>query len=224
VSSSFEAADALQTSETAIRYSELQTVEALRRGDAEAFGRLVEGLHPTLIRHARLYVSGPVAEEIVQDTWEAVVNSIDRFAQRSSLKTWIFRILLNTIRTRAPREARIVPFTALGSEAGTHAPSVDPNRLFHDDLGAGYWPAAPPRWETQPEAQLLSGEVRRAVELAVAGLPSAQREVMTLRDIEGWSAAEVCEALGISDANARVILHRARATVRRALEVYFDER
>jgi len=194
---------------------------ALRKRDADAFGFLVRSLHAPLVRLARLYVPAALAEEVVQDTWLAVAQSIGSFEGRAALKTWVYRIMLNKVRTLAKRETRVVPFASVGPSLDV-APSVEPDRLIHPDLGAGYWPEAPARWETRPEEQLLARETMAVVTEAVAKLPDAQREVITLRDVEGWSSQEVCDALGISSVNQRVLLHRARAVVRATLEDYFD--
>ncbi len=193
----------------------------LRRRDADAFRHLVRSLHAPLIRLARLYVPAALAEEDVQDTWLAVARSIGGFERRAALKTWVYRIMLNKVRTLAKRETRIVPFASVGPNLDV-APSVEPDRLVHPELGAGYWPEAPARWETRPEEQLLASETMAVVTEAMAKLPNAQREVITLRDVEGWSSQEVCDALGISSVNQRVLLHRARAVVRATLEDYFN--
>ena len=208
--------------ETAPPASDAVMVSALKSGDREAFVGLVTSLHPALIRYARIYLPDSIAEDVVQDTWESVVDNIDRFEGRSSLKTWICRILLNTIRTRATREAKVIPFAAVGYEAGSNEPSVDHKRLMHPDLGPGYWPTAPSRWDTLPEDRLLGGELRGIAVTAIESLPAAQREVVTLRDVDGWTPDEVCEALGISSVNQRVLLHRGRSAVRTAIERYFD--
>lgn len=223
------------TIETLIRYirkdtslvtstssSDTATISALRLGDTTAFADLVTELHAGLVRFARIYLPPSIAEDVVQDTWESVIDNIDRFEGRSSLKSWIYRILLNNIRSRARREARMIPFASAGYENGPAEPSVDHARLVHPDLGAGYWPSPPTRWDTLPEERLLSKELRSVVITAITTLPLAQREVCTLRDIDGWTAEEVCEALGISSVNQRVLLHRGRAFVRRAIEEYFD--
>lgn len=194
---------------------------ALRLRDADAFRHLVRSLHAPLVRLARLYVPAALAEEVVQDTWLAVAQSIGGFEGRAALKTWVYRIMLNKVRTLAKRESRIVPFASVGPNLDV-APSVEPDRLVHPDLGAGYWPEAPARWETRPEEQLLAGETMAVVTEAMAKLPDAQREVITLRDVEGWGSQEVCDALGISSVNQRVLLHRARAVVRGELEDYFN--
>jgi RNA polymerase sigma-70 factor (ECF subfamily) len=164
-----------------------------------------------LVRVAQIYVSSrAVAEEVVQETWLAVLNGIDRFEGRSSLKTWIFRIVANRAKTRGQREARSRPFSALESEA-----SVDPGRFVE-----GQWSAPPESW---PEERLLGAETLRVIGDAIEALPPSQRAVITLRDVQGWSAEEVRNALELSETNERVLLHRARAKVRAALEAYLME-
>lgn len=200
------------------RADESATVAALAAGDKAVFTQLVSELTPGLTRMARTYVEPALADEVVQETWMAVIGSIRQFEQRSSLKTWIYRIMLNKVRTLATREARIVPFTSVGPSAETDAPSVALEKLMHPDLGSGYWPEAPPRWDTLPAEVLESREVQDQIQAGIAALPPAQREVVTLRDVDGWSAAEVCETLGISTVNQRVLLHRARAALREMLE------
>jgi RNA polymerase sigma-70 factor (ECF subfamily) len=190
-------------------------VEALRRGDESAFARLVDAHSSALLRVATMYVGDrAAAEEVVQETWIAVLQGIDRFEQRSSLKTWLFRILANKAKTRRRSEARSIPFSALSS-AEPDEPAVEPERFLPD----GGWALAPTMWET-PEEKLLSGETRDVILRTIEALPPAQREVITLRDIEGWPSDEVCDALEIGETNQRVLLHRARAKVRRAIEAY----
>ena len=198
-------------------------VEALRRRDEAAFVTLVERYHVSLVRLAQLYVADhAAAEEVVQDTWLGVLKGIDRFEGRSSLKTWLFRILTNTAKTRGVREARSVPFSALfEAESEEIEPTVAPDRfLSPDEQWAGGWSIAPSVWNDQPEARLLSRETLVYIRSAIDALPPAQREVITLRDIEGWSSDEVCNALDITETNQRVLLHRARSKVRAALEDY----
>jgi RNA polymerase sigma-70 factor (ECF subfamily) len=200
-----------------------ELLEALRAGDEEAFAELVERHSGALLRVARMYVpSEAVAQEVVQETWIGVIRGVDRFEGRSSLKTWIFRILTNIAKTRAQREGRSVPFASLANRAVEgDEPSVDPDRFFGlDGRHPGGWELAPTPWET-PEESLLSGEARELILEQIEQLPAAQREVITLRDIEGWSSAEVSEALEITGGNQRVLLHRARSKVRAALEAYF---
>jgi RNA polymerase sigma-70 factor (ECF subfamily) len=199
-----------------------ELVAGLRAGNGDAFRFLVESLHAPLVRMARIYVPAALAEEVVQDTWLAVVRSVGGFERRASLKTWVYRIMLNKVRTLATREQKVVPFASVGPAVDA-APSVDTDRLVHPDLGVGYWPAAPSRWDTRPDEQLSSAETMDVVTAALAKLPDAQREVMALRDIEGWTSDEVCVALGVSSVNQRVLLHRARASVRAALQDYFDD-
>jgi RNA polymerase sigma-70 factor (ECF subfamily) len=198
---------------------------ALRRGDEAAFAELVDSYSSALLRVARIYVGGnrSVAEEVVQETWLGVLRGVDRFEERSSLKTWIFRILANIATTRGIRERRTVPFSALAdAEADGGSPAVEPDRFLgaDHDRWPHHWGLGPTRWET-PEESLLTGETRTSLLEAVRDLPPAQRTVITLRDIEGWPAHEVCDALGVSEGNQRVLLHRARSKVRTALEAYF---
>lgn len=200
-----------------------ETVQALRDGDEVAFRGLVEGHGPTLLRIARSYApTDALAEEIVQETWIGVITGIERFEGRSSLRTWIFRILINIARTRSKREARSIPFASAGP-AGPEDGPLDPDRFFDDahELYPGHWRMGPAPWG-MPEERLLAGEAREAILRAIDALPAAQREVITLRDIGGWPSGEVCNALGISETNGRVLLHRARAKVRAAVEDLLD--
>jgi RNA polymerase sigma-70 factor (ECF subfamily) len=196
-------------------------VERLRAGDEEAFMDLVVRWSPSLMRVARMYVpSNAVAEEVVQETWLAVLNGIDRFEGRSSLKTWLFRILTNRAKTRGERDGRVLPFSALAGAGEEDEPLVDPDRfLGPDSPHPGAWAAPPVPW---PEEKLLERETLDVIEMAIAKLPEAQREVILLRDVEGWTPMEVADALEITDGNERVLLHRARSKVRAALEEYLD--
>jgi RNA polymerase sigma-70 factor (ECF subfamily) len=197
-------------------------VAALRAGDEAAFVRLVDRYHGSLLRLARLYVAPAAAEDVVQETWLGVLRALDRFEGRASLKTWLFRILVNRARTRAARDARTIPFSRLVQlETETTESAVDPARFLSadDPCWPGHW-LLPPSAEELPEQRLLAGELRERVRAAVAALPPAQREVVTLHDVEGWTAHEVCRLLGLSDANQRVLLHRGRSKVRAALESY----
>ena len=165
-----------------------------------------------------LYVSTrAVAEEVVQETWLAVLTGLDRFEGRSSLKTWLFRILSNKAKTRGQREGRTLPFSSLATDGDESEPAVDIDRFAGH---AGHW-AAPPRGV--PEERLLAGEAKARIEAAIAGLPPNQRTVITLRDVEGLSAEEACSVLGLSETNQRVLLHRARSKVRAAFEQYLEE-
>jgi RNA polymerase sigma-70 factor (ECF subfamily) len=161
-----------------------------------------------------------VAEEVAQETWLGVVKGIDRFESRSSLKTWIFRILTNTAKTRAEREGRTVPISSILSEVESDDPAVDPGRFIDQNAArwGGHWAAPPVSWETLPEQRLESKETLERIQAAIECLPPAQRQVITLRDVGGWSSEEVCELLGLSEGNQRVLLHRARSKVRAALE------
>jgi RNA polymerase sigma-70 factor (ECF subfamily) len=203
--------------------SDEATVAALRAGDQRAFGALVDAHTPSLLRVAMAYVpSRAVAEEVVQETWIAVMRGIDDFEGRSSLKTWIFRILTNVAMRGGARERRSVPFAALAAAEDTGEPSVDPDRFLPPDheLFPGHWAIAPARWPT-PEEGLLAGETRAVIAAAIEALPKAQRTVLALRDVEGWSSEEVCAALEISAGNQRILLHRARTRLRGAIEEYF---
>jgi RNA polymerase sigma-70 factor, ECF subfamily len=201
-----------------------ELVERLRAGDEDAFAELIDRYGASMLRVARLYVRDrAVAEEVVQETWLAVLNGIEKFEGRSSLKTWLFRILSNRAKTRGEREGRSVPFSAIAATdaAAGAEPSVDADRFQGAD--APQWPyhwSAPPRAWTQEKA--LERETLGVVKDAISELPDTQREVIRLRDVEGWSADEVAEALEISDVNQRVLLHRARSRVRAALEGYLN--
>jgi RNA polymerase sigma-70 factor, ECF subfamily len=201
-------------------------VAALRRGDERAFSDLVGRHHAALLRYARVFVKDrAVAEEVVQETWLAVVRGIDRFEGRSSLTTWIFTILANRARSRGAREARSIPFSALlARELDDDEPAVDADRFLppDHDRWPGHWAVAPQPWNA-PEARLMAGETRAVVEAAIAALPPVQREVITLRDVVGMEASEVCGLMDLSDANQRVLLHRARSRVRRALDGYLSD-
>ena len=200
--------------------SDEETLAALRCGDERVFIELVEQHHPLMLRVASRYVRNPtVAEEVVQDAWVGVLNGLLKFEGRASLKTWIFRILTNRAITRAEREGRTVPFSSLG-DPETDEPAVDPDRFRGEgDRWPGGWKCFP---EPLPDQRLLERETLALIDSAIAELPERQHTVITLRDVEGWSAEEVCEALEISEANQRVLLHRARSKVRRCLEGYLD--
>src|SRR4051794_32235203 len=202
----------------AMALPDAEIVRALRRGDEAVFAEVVDAYSPGLMRMARMFVRDrAVAEEVVQETWLGVLRGIDRFEERSSIKTWIFRILMNTAKTRAKREARSIPFSAAVAD---DEPSVDPDRFAGPDHRcAGGWMIGPSEWQT-PEEELLRGETREVILRAIDELPDAQRAVITMRDVEGFPPEEVAEALGISDGNQRVLLHRARSKVRRAIEAH----
>src|SRR5919197_396587 len=172
-------------------------VEALRAGDEAVFSALVRELGPSMLRVARLHVaSRAVAEEVVQEAWLGVLSGIGRFEGRSSLKTWIFRILTNTAKTRGERERRTIPFSALArEEADVDEAAVDPDRFQHEGRWTGHWAAPPSDWAATPEGRLLDAEARRVIEAAIDALPPAQATVIRLRDVEGFEADEVCNAL-----------------------------
>jgi RNA polymerase sigma-70 factor (ECF subfamily) len=203
---------------------ELALVAALRAGDEAAFMTIVERYHGALVRLALSYVSDrAIAEEVAQDTWLGVLQGIGRFEGRSSLRTWIFRILVNRAKSRGVRERRSQPFSALAGDDADEGPTVDPDRFVPEGQpGSGEWATPPRPWEYRPDERVLTGELRGVIAAAVEDLPPRQRTVLTLRDIEGWSAEEVRMTLDLTEGNQRVLLHRARAKVRRALERYFD--
>jgi RNA polymerase sigma-70 factor (ECF subfamily) len=198
-------------------------VEALRAGDAGAFEELVRELDPALLRLARAHVpSQSVAEEVVGDTWIAVIEGIDGFEGRSSLRTWIFQIVLNKARTRGRREARTRPFSSLG-RADEDGPAVDADRFQGPDGDyPGHWARPPVAWSS-PEERLASDDAREVMLRAIADLPARQQEVLVMRDLQGLSAEEARNALGVEETNQRVLLHRARSKVRTALEEHFDD-
>lgn len=203
--------------------SEQELLAALRAGDEAAFMQLVEQYHASLLRLAASYVgSVAAAEDVAQETWAKVLRSLHQFEGRSSFKTWLFRILTNTALTVAKREGRQVVFSDLAPEADE--PTVEPERFVgaEDVQWAGSWVAHPRRWALSAEDQTTQREVLRQVGRAIEALPEVQRAVLTLHDVEGVSAKEICNILGLTETNQRVLLHRARAKVRRALESWFD--
>jgi len=199
-------------------------VDALKRGDEAAFMTLVQAYHAMLVRLALIYVPDrAVAEDVVQETWLGVLNGLGRFEGRSSLKTWLCRILTNRARTRAQKERRSIPFSSFWGPDDEHdEPTVDPSRFRTSDPYEDHWSTRPSDWSDLPEERLLSDETQANIRAAIEALPLNQRTVITLRDVEGWSSADVCASLEISEANQRVLLHRARAKVRQALERYLD--
>jgi len=202
-------------------------VERLRQADEAAFVYLLDRYHTSLVRLALVYVSNHhIAEELVQETWLAVLQGIHRFEGRSSLKTWIFRILINQAKKRGQREGRQIPFSALWQpELESYEPAVEPERFNPAGASrwAGHWASPPASWEDIPESRMLLAETQAFLLKAIEALPPSQREVITLRDVEGWSADEICSLLNLSEANQRVLLHRARSRVRRELERYLSQ-
>ena len=203
-------------------FSDQQTLAALRAGDERAFRELFARSYPMMKRVARTYVaSEAVAEEIVQETWIAIVTGIDRFEGRSALGTWIFSILTNQAKSHGARERRAVPFSC-AAQSEAEGPVVDPDRFQkNDDAWPGHW-ATPPRPWQKPERRLLSLEARDRLKAALAELPDRQRLIVGLRDVEGHSAEEVCDLLNLSQENQRVLLHRGRSRLRAILEEYLD--
>jgi RNA polymerase sigma-70 factor, ECF subfamily len=201
---------------------EADLVARLRAGDARAFEALVERHYGMMLAVARGYVrTRAVAEEVVQEAWVGVLNGIARFEGRSSLRTWIMRIVVNIAITRGEREARTIPFSTLAPEGDE--PAVDPDRFRDESDGfPGHWRAYPANWAAVPDDALLSRETLDVVMGAIEELPDAQRVVITMRDVAGCSAEEVCGTLDVSDGNQRVLLHRARSHVRNALERHLD--
>ena len=205
---------------------DLYLIEQLRNGNEAAFEALIDRYATAMLRLAMVYVRAwAVAEEVVQETWLAVLESLGRFEGRSSLKTWMFRILTNCAKTRARREGRSIPFSSLAdidTDNAEHA--VNPDRFLPaDHQWSGHWISFPSNWQEMPEERLLSRETRARINRAIEALPPNQREIITLRYIEGWTSEETCALLGISEVNQRVLLHRARSKVRRVLEKYFEE-
>lgn len=200
-------------------------LEALRRRDEDAFAWLVRRHHQALLRYAGVFLRDrAVAEEVVQETWLAVIRGVGSFEGRSSLKTWIFQILANRARTRGVREARSVPFTALlALELDEDAPGVPADRFRPADAPRwpGGWASVPPPWNA-PEERMLAAETRGLISAAIDALPPVQRAVITLRDVVGMDPGEVCGLMGLTDGNQRVLLHRARSRVRRALDAHLS--
>ncbi len=201
---------------------EADLVARLRAGDERAFEALVDRHYGMMLAVARGHVrTRAVAEEVVQEAWVGVLNGIGRFEGRSSLKTWIMRIVVNIAITRGEREARAIPFSTLAPEGDE--PAVDPDRFRDESDGfPGHWRAYPANWAAVPDDALLSRETLDVVMGAIGELPDAQRVVITMRDVAGCSAEEVCGTLDVSEGNQRVLLHRARSHVRNALERHLD--
>jgi RNA polymerase sigma-70 factor (ECF subfamily) len=204
--------------------AESQLVDALRARDEAAFAALVREYQPSLVRVARIYVpTQAAAEEVAQETWLAVLNGLDRFEGRSSLRTWIFRILTNIAKTRGQRDGRTLPFSALQDPGRVPEAALDADRFLDPEhpRWPGHWAVRPEPW---PEDALVAAETQTLLAEAIEALPPAQRAVISLRDVEGWSSEEVRNALELSETNQRVLLHRARSKVRRALESHLGEK
>jgi RNA polymerase sigma-70 factor (ECF subfamily) len=202
---------------------DLALVERLRAGDEDAFMMLVEQHQAMMLRIARMYVSSQaVAEDVVQDAWVGILKGLDTFEGRSSLRTWMYRILVNIAKTRGVREGRSQPFSALVDQ--DESPSV-PESWFHrpGNPEAGGWSTFPNDWRGIPEDRLLAAETLRVVGEAIDTLPPVQAEVIRLRDVLGWTSEDVRNVLDLSETNQRVLLHRARARVRRAVDEYLEK-
>ncbi|MEX2227360.1 MAG: sigma-70 family RNA polymerase sigma factor [Dehalococcoidia bacterium] len=200
-------------------------VAALRARDEATFAMLLERYNNSLLRLAMTYLHDQAsAEEVVQDAWIGLLESLDRFEGRSSLKTWLFRILVNCARARARKDARTIPFSAAfrpeeldaGERTGRFVPDWVP-------VLGGHWVRPVAQWQDDPEHRALAHETRAHIQRSIDELPPVQREVIMLRDVAGFDAHEVCNVLGLTNTNQRVILHRARTSVRRALERHFAE-
>jgi RNA polymerase sigma-70 factor (ECF subfamily) len=210
---------------TASPTDELELVSALRGGDEQAFVVLVDLYQSAMLQLALAYVpSRAIAEEVVQEAWLGVLKGIGRFEGRSRLKTWIFRIVMNRAKRRGAIESRTFPFSSMQSAGEDADHLVDPDRFQgQSEPWPGHWRSAPTSWSGIPEDRLLSKEMLEHVRRAIDGLPENQREVITLRDVLGWSGVEVCNVLAITETNQRVLLHRARSRVRGAVERYLEQ-
>ena len=209
---------------TLVSPEDLALVERLKAGDERAFMMLVEQNQATMLRIARMYVAThAVAEEVVQDAWLGILQGIDRFEGRSSLRTWMFRILVNIAKTRGQRESRSIPFSALSGD-DVHEPAVEADR-FHPGghEWEDHWSTIPRDWTGIPEDRLLGNETIAVIGRAIETLPPMQAEVIRLRDVLGWTSEDVRNALDLTETNQRVLLHRARSRVRRALEEHFQK-
>ncbi|AZM89909.1 MULTISPECIES: RNA polymerase sigma factor [Streptomyces] len=199
-------------------------VQRLRSGDEETFALVLDSWSGGMLRLAMSFVSTrDSAEEAVQDTWLAVIRGIDGFEGRASLKTWVYRILVNTAKARGTKESRTVPFASLLPQE-EEGPTVDAERFrAPGERYAGHWVAGqePRPWDI-PEDHVLRGEVREVIAAAIDELPPRLRTVITLRDVAGYGSDEVCALLEISPGNQRVLLHRGRALLRRKLEAYLS--
>lgn len=203
---------------------DMHLVEALKSGDESAFEELVSQFYAQMLRVAMIYVSDSrLAEEVVQETWIGVLRGLGRFEGRSSLKTWIFSILMNRAKTLAQREGRYIHFAEF-ADPGESEPAVPAERFEApgNSEWVNHWISVPRNWNEIPEEKLISSETLSYVNKIIDTLPLGQRDVITLRDVEGWSSADVCNVLGVSETNQRVLLHRARSKVRRALEDYLE--
>ncbi len=213
----------------ALSAEDARLVSRLRAGDQVAFVEAIRWLGPTMLRVARLYVrSEEVAEEVVQEAWISVLEGLERFEGRSALRTWVLTIVVHAALRRGTRETRSSPFSAVApdTDSASGGANFDLDRFFSGDhpRWPSAWATVVPRLDALPEEKLLSGEAMGVVEAAISELPDTHAAVLVLHDIEGRPAEEICETLELSEANRRVLLHRARNRVRAALEHYFDEK
>ena len=209
-----------------MRSAEADLIHRLRGGDEAAFVCLVNAHSASLRRFALAFVpNDAVAEEVVQETWLAVLTGIARFEGRSSVKTWIFKILANRAKTRAIRERRTINFSELDDPFEPDQPAVDPARFLpaSHPTWPGHWASPLDTWSASAEDAVVGRETMGVLQRELDRLPASQRVVVALRDVQGWPAAEVCEVLGLSEANQRVLLHRGRSRLRGVLENYFND-
>ncbi len=206
-------------------HGDAKLVDELREGRESAFEALVAHYHASMVRLARSFVaSDAIAEEVAQEAWIGVLKGIATFEGRSSLKRWIFTIVINRAKSRGLREVRFVPFSSLAAREVSQAEAaVDPDRFLGPEAPwPGHWAAPPRSWREDPEAMILAGETRAQLARALKELPPAQRAVVTLRDVAGFDAAEICNELDIRETHMRVLLHRGRSKLRAALEQYLN--
>ena len=211
--------------QTLVRDSDAELIDRLRNCDEATFAWLIDTYSAPLLRLAVTFVQdASVAEEVVQETWMAVVTGIGRFEGRSSVKTWLFKILTNKAKTRALREKRTIPFSEFEVD-NSDEPAVEAERFLpaSHPQWPHHWAAPPQPWSMGPEGTALDRETMAVVRRALEDLPRAQRVVVALRDVHGWPAADVCAALDLSEANQRVLLHRGRSRLRAVLERYFGD-
>lgn len=219
----------LATDAQALSPEDARLVSRLRAGDQAAFVETIRSFGPTMLRIARLYVrSEEVAEEVVQEAWISVLESLERFEGRSAFRTWVITILVHSALRRGKREARSSPFSAVArdTQSASSEDSFELDRFFSRDhpRWPSAWATVVPRLDALPEEKLLSAEAMGVIETAISGLPETHAGVLILHDIEGRAPEEICEMLELTDGNRRVLLHRARNRVRAALEHYFDEK
>lgn len=210
----------------AVVKEDVALVVRLRQGDEMAFDELVTRHHSALIRMAMGYVADrEVAEEVVQDTWMAVINGLDLFEGRSSLRTWIFGIMIHKAKDRGVREKRHMTFSSFESVDDDGEETIDPSRFHQSGEWAGHWAFSPQPWDDQtPEKLLASQQAVNAMNKAIEALPQTLKDVLILRDVECVEAKEACDILKITETNLYVRLHRARERVRQAVEIYLEGR